>query len=58
VTVQWLDPTSSQVRVFESHNLWFDPTAYIKDKKIRVFLDMHNPKKYYVDLSFLPKQAS
>lgn len=58
VTAQWLDPSTSRVRLFQSHNVWFDPTAYIKDKKIRVFLDMSNPDKYYVDLSFLPKLAS
>jgi hypothetical protein len=57
VTAQWLDPSTAQVRVFESHNLWFDPTSYMKDKKIRVFLDTNNPNKYYVDLSFLPKLA-
>lgn len=58
VTAQWLDPSTSRVRVFQSHNVWFDPTAYIKEKKIRVFLDMNNPERYYVDLSFLPRLAS
>jgi Protein of unknown function (DUF3592) len=58
VTAQWVDPSTSRVRLFQSHNVWFDPTAYIKDKKIRVFLDMRDPEKYYVDLSFLPRLAS
>lgn len=58
VNVQWLDPLTSRVRIFQSHNVWFDPTAYLKEKKIRVFLDPNNPAKYYVDLSFLPKLAS
>lgn len=58
VTARWADPVTSQVRVFQSHNVWFDPTAYIKEKKIRVFLDSNNPEKYFVDLSFLPKVAS
>lgn len=57
VSVQWLDPQTSRMRVFQSHNVWFDPTAYIKEKTIRVFLDPDNPAKYYVDLSFLPKRA-
>jgi uncharacterized protein DUF3592 len=57
VLAQWLDPATSQVHVFKSDNLWFDPSAYIKDRKINVFLDRANPKKYYVDLSFLPKMA-
>jgi len=57
VLAQWLDPATSQVHVFKSDNLWFDPSAYIKDRKINVFMDRADPKKYYVDLSFLPKLA-
>lgn len=57
VLAQWLDPATSQVHVFKSDNLWFDPSAYIKDRKINVFIDRANPKRYYVDLSFLPKLA-
>jgi hypothetical protein len=57
VLAQWLDPATSQVHVFKSDNLWFDPSDYIKDRKINVFMDRGNPKKYYVDLSFLPKLA-
>jgi hypothetical protein len=57
VLAQWLDPATSQVHVFKSDNLWFDPSAYIKDRKINVFIDRADPKKYYVDLSFLPKLA-
>ena len=57
VLAQWLDPATSQVHVFKSDNLWFDPSTYIKDRKINVFIDRADPKKYYVDLSFLPKLA-
>ena len=55
VLTQWKDPSSSKVRVFESNNIWYDPTSHIKSQRIRVFLDKKNSKKYYVDLSFLPK---
>ncbi len=55
VLTQWKDPSSSEVRVFESNNIWYDPTSHINSQRIRVFLDKNNPKKYYVDLSFLPK---
>jgi hypothetical protein len=54
VLAQWQDPRTSRVHVFSSHNLWFDPTSYISQKEIRVFMDRGNPKSYYVDLSFLP----
>ncbi len=55
VLTQWKDPSSSQVRQFESNDVWYDPTNHINSQRIRVFLDKKNPKKYYVDLSFLPK---
>ena len=55
VVTQWKDPSSSQMRLFESNNIWYDPTNLIKSQRIRVFLDKNNPKKYYVDLSFLPE---
>jgi hypothetical protein len=55
VFTQWLNPSTSKVHVFESDDLWFDPSDYITDKRIRVFIDVSNPKRYYVDLSFLPK---
>ena len=55
VMTQWQNPMTSEVHIFESNDVWFDPSAYIKGSKIRVFVDKHNPRKYYVDLSFLPK---
>lgn len=57
VNAQWVDPATSRTRVFQSHNVWFDPTAYVKDRKLKVFVDPNDPDKYYVDLSFLPKLA-
>jgi hypothetical protein len=58
IVAQWQDPATSQVHVFESHNIWFDPSSFIKQKGIRVFVDRANPKKYYVDVSFLPQLAN
>jgi hypothetical protein len=57
VVTQWQNPATSKVHVFRSKNLWFDPTSFIKAKRITVFIDANNPKKYYVDLSFLPEMA-
>jgi len=51
------DPASSTVRVFESENIWFDPSEYIKGDTIDVLVDPNNPKKYVMDTSFLPKLA-
>ncbi len=55
---QWQDPVTSEIYVFNSDYIWFDPVDYIKGKDITVFLDKKNRKKYYMDLSFLPKSAN
>ena len=55
VTSQWLDPASNKLRVFHSENLWFDPTQFVKAKTVTVLLDPKNPKRYYMDVSFLPE---
>lgn len=55
VFTQWQNPATSDIHIFKSNNLWFDPSAYIKQETIRVFIAKGNPAKYYVDLSFLPK---
>jgi len=57
VVTQWQDPTTGTIHVFKSENLRFDPSNYIGDNKIRVLIDRNNPRRYYVDLSFLPKMA-
>jgi hypothetical protein len=58
IVTQWQDPATSMLHVFKSNNLWFDPTDHIKQHQITVFIEGNNPKKYFVDLSFLPKLAS
>lgn len=57
VLTQWQNPSTSELHIFKSNNLWFDPSSYIESKKITVFIERNNPKKYFVDLSFLPKLA-
>jgi hypothetical protein len=58
IITQWQNRTTSELHVFISDDLWFDPSDYIKrGKKIKVFIKRNNPRKYYVDLSFLPKLA-
>jgi len=54
---QWHDPTTNKVYVFESENIWFNPEEYIKGDKIDVYVDINNPKNYYMDISFLPKSV-
>jgi hypothetical protein len=58
VTSQWLDPRSNTMRVFHSENLWFDPTKFVTRKQVTVLLDPNNPKRYHMDISFLPELES
>lgn len=57
IFTQWLNPQTSELHIFKSKNLWFDPTKHIKTHKIKVYIQPNNPKKYYLDVSFLPKLA-
>jgi len=57
VLAQWRDPETAKVHVFESHNIWYDPTRYIDRSQLTVYIDPRSPRRYYVDLSFLPEAA-
>ncbi len=57
VFTHWRDPETAKLHIFKSDHIWFDPTDYIITDKINVLIDRENPKKYWVDLSFLPKVA-
>lgn len=57
IKTQWLNPKDNLLYEFNSENLWFDPTDFIKDNTIKVYIDPNNPKKYYMDISFLPQKA-
>ncbi|MCP1315815.1 MULTISPECIES: DUF3592 domain-containing protein [unclassified Halomonas] len=57
VTSQWLNPESLEVHVFKSENLWYDPSSYLETDTIPVFIEQGNPRKYHMDLSFLPRLA-
>ncbi len=57
ICVQWKNPATSELHIFNSENIWFDPTDHINNEEITVLIEKKNPKKYYVDTSFLPKIA-
>jgi hypothetical protein len=58
IYAQWKNPATSELHIFSSENIWFDPTDHIKNDEITVLIEKDNPNKYYVDISFLPKVAS
>jgi hypothetical protein len=57
IVTQWQNPSTSEIHVFESDNIWYDPSEFITNQRITVYIEKENPKKYWVDLSFLPKMA-
>jgi hypothetical protein len=55
ICAKWKDPATSKVHIFKSYYIWFNPTGYINNgEEITVLIEEGNPKKYYVDISFLP----
>lgn len=57
IITHWLNPETSELHIFKSKNIWFDPSRYINNETITVFLEDENLKKYHVDVSFLPEIA-
>lgn len=58
IVCQWQNPLTSDIHVFRSDNLWFDPSQHIESDSIPVYINPTNPKHYWVDTSFLPKRAA
>lgn len=57
ISAQWINPVTNELHIFKSENIWFDPSDYINADEITVLIEKDNPKKYHVDISFLPKIA-
>ncbi|MBD2105499.1 DUF3592 domain-containing protein [Nodosilinea sp. FACHB-13] len=57
IMTQWQNPSTTEIHVFKSSCLWYDPSEFMTGDPITVFIERENPKKYFVDLSFLPKLA-
>jgi hypothetical protein len=55
IIAQWLNPRDGKMYVFESDDLFYNPESLILNKEICVYIDLNDPKKYYVDTSTLPK---
>ncbi|MBW8688000.1 DUF3592 domain-containing protein [Chitinophaga rhizophila] len=52
IRCEWKDPLTGEKKAFKSGFLWSDPTPRIgAGKKISVYIDGDNPKKYYVDIT-------
>ncbi len=58
IQAQWQDPATQKVYVFESGHIWYDPSPYLGDRSIPVRINPRDPRKYHVDLSFLPEAGN
>lgn len=55
VVADWLNPSDGKMITFRSDKIKYDPTQFVKDKELKVWIDPQNPKKnHYIDISFLP----
>lgn len=57
IRAQWHDSMTNTIYGFDSDFLYINPAAYVKDK-VTVLIDPKDPKRYLVDLSFMPKIAN
>ena len=58
VISDWLNPADAKIYAFTSDKISYDPTPYITDKLMDVWIDPMSPKKKnYIDISFLPEKA-
>lgn len=58
IIAQWQNPATGKLHLFRSDNLWFDPSRFVAtQKEIRVLIDPQKPKRYSMDVSFLPELA-
>lgn len=58
ISAQWENPASGKVHVFQSDNLWFDPSEHLPEAgSVTVFIDGNKPSRYWMDTRFLPELA-
>ncbi|MGH8054849.1 MAG: hypothetical protein ACREP4_13110 [Stenotrophomonas sp.] len=54
ITAQWHDPDLNEIHLFTSKSIWYDPSEFIHDHQVAVRIDPGNPRRYLMDISFLP----
>ena len=55
---EWRDPSTDQVHVFKSGNLWLDSEPEIPGENITVYIDPDDPERNHMDVSFLTELVS
>jgi hypothetical protein len=54
---EWQNPSTGEIHIFKSENLWYDPEDYVDVETVTVLIAPGNPRKYLMDTEFLPKMA-
>jgi hypothetical protein len=56
IKCQWQQNQTNTIFYFKSKYIYFNPAEYLGDRKqLDIFIDPNDPKKYFMDISFLPK---
>jgi hypothetical protein len=56
IEAEWQDPQSGKLFHFQSQNLYVDPAEHLRDRRnVGVYIKASNPKRYWMDISFLNK---
>jgi hypothetical protein len=58
VIAQWLNPANNQMYIFKSDSLNYNPESFVVGKDVEVYIDLANPKNYYINLANIPKVAN
>lgn len=55
IITEWCDPLTNKLHVFNSETIWFYPNNLNVGDEVKVYIETDNPKKYWMDISFIPK---
>ncbi len=59
VITQWVNPLTNVMHEFKSDYVWYHPGTLLgNQKQMDVYIDENDPKRYYMDTTFLPKKAN
>lgn len=58
IWAQWQNPKDLKVYQFQSDHLWYNPTSFLNEKTIPIYINPENPQDYHMDLSALPASGN
>ena len=58
IVCQWLDPQTRLLHRFESDAIWFDPSPFLSDETMPVWINPNDPREHHMDLRVLPRMAA